>query len=327
MIRKSKASSIVDGASLNLFSNDELDSIHLATLEVLEHTGVDVYLEEAREIFAAAGARVEKDGPRVKIPSYMVEDAVRSAPHTVKLCGRNPKNDIILDGRRVGFTNFGAGVMIVDPFTGEYRETTKHDVGQTALICDALDTVDVYSSAVVARDVNEKIVDLHEAEAFLTNTSKHCMHLDPTNGKNARHYFEMAAAIVGGMDQLRERPMISILVCPVSPLQLHKETCEQVIECAKAGVPVNILSMAMSGASAPISLAGTLVTHNAEVLATMVLHQLVGKGAPVIYGSSTTTFDLTYVTAPVGAPELGLISAGVCELAHYYMLPVYVAGG
>ena len=327
MIRGGKASTIVDGCSLNLFAHDELDSIHLATLEVLERTGIDVYLKEAQEIFAAAGARVNKENNRVHIPAYLVEDAIRSAPPTVVLCGRNPKNDIVLNGRRVGFTNFGAGVMIIDPFTGEHREPTKHDVGQTALICDALDTVDVYSTTVVARDVNEKTVDLHEAEVFLVNTSKHCMHLDPTNGKNARKYFEMAAAIVGGMDKLRERPIVSILACPVSPLQLHKETCEQIMECAKAGVPVNILPMGMAGATSPISLGGAMVTHNAEVVSGLVLHQLVAKGAPAIYGSATTTFDLTCTTAPVGAPELGLFSAGICELAHYYNLPVYVAGG
>jgi trimethylamine--corrinoid protein Co-methyltransferase len=215
--------------------------------------------------------------------------------------------------------------MVIDPFTGEYRESNKKDVAATALACDALVNVDIYSSAVVARDV-EYATDLNEAEAFLTNTSKHCHHIDLTGGAGAKKFFEMAAAIVGGMDKLRERPLVSALVCPTSPLELHTHTAEIIIECAKAGIPVNVLSMAMSGASAPVSIAGTLVTHNAEVLAGIVLNQLTVKGAPVIYGSSTTTFDLTYATAPVGAPELGMISAGVVALARKYMLPSYVAG-
>lgn len=314
------------GFSLNMFSDDELEEIHYATLEVLEQVGVKVFCDEALDILDGAGADVDRASNTVRFSQYLVEDALRSAPRSILLAGRDPKHDMVVEGRRVGFTNFGAGVMIVDPYTGELKETTKKDVGGTALVCDALDSVDIYSSAVVGRDMPETSADLHEAEAFLSNTTKHCQHIDLTGGAGARGFLEMGAAIVGGIDELRRRPVISALVCPTSPLQIHTSNAEIIIEFAKAGVPVNILSMAMSGASSPITLAGTLVTHNAEVLAGIVLAQAVRKGSPVIYGSSTTTFDLTYVTAPVGAPELGMISAGVAELSNFYGLPSYVAG-
>ena len=314
------------GFSLNMFSDDELQAIHYATLDVLETVGVKVFCNEALEILDGAGCDVDRSTNTVRFPQHLVEDALRSAPRSILLAGRDPDNDVILEGRRVGFTNFGAGVMIVDPHTGEMKETTKRDVGNTALVCDALDSVDIYSSAVVGRDMPESSIDLHEAEAFLSNTTKHCQHIDLTGGSGARGFLEMGAAIAGGMDELRRRPVVSALVCPTSPLQIHTSNAEIIIEFARAGVPVNILSMAMSGASAPITLAGTLVTHNAEVLAGIVLAQSARKGAPVIYGSSTTTFDLTYVTAPVGAPELGMISAGVAELSNFYGLPSYVAG-
>jgi trimethylamine--corrinoid protein Co-methyltransferase len=315
----------LEGWGLNMFTDDQLYEIHLATLDVLQNYGVGVYCDEALEIFDGGGAVVDRERNHVKIPPYVVEDAVRSSPRTILMAGRTPEHDMTLQGGRVGFTSFGAGVMVVDPFTGEFRESSKKDVGWTALACDALEHVDVYSSAVVARD-KEKATDLNEAEAFLTNTSKHCQHIDLTGGEGAKKFFEMAAAIVGGLDKLRERPLVSALVCPTSPLELHTHTAEIIIECARAGVPINVLSMAMSGASAPVTVAGTLVTHNAEVLAGIVLSQLTAKGAPTIYGSSTTTFDLTYATAPVGAPELGMISAGVAGLARYYLLPSYVAG-
>ena len=268
---------------------------------------------------------MDRENNHVRIPPHLVEDAISSAPSTILLAGRTPEYDVTLQGGRVGFTSFGAGVMVVDPFTGEFRESNKQDVGHTALACDAMDNVDVYSSAVVARDV-ERATDLNEAEAFLSNTSKHCQHIDLTGGDGCKKFFEMAAEIIGGMDELRRRPLVSALVCPTSPLELHTHTAEIIIECAKAGVPVNVLSMAMSGASSPVTVGGTLVTHNAEVLSGIVLAQLTAKGAPVIYGSSTTTFDLTYATAPVGAPELGMISAGVTALARKYLLPSYVAG-
>ncbi len=315
----------LEGWGLNMFTDDQLNEIHLGTLDVLQNYGVGVFSDEALEIFDGGGAIVDRKSNHVRIPPYLVEDAIRSAPSTILLAGRTPEQDMTLQGGRVGFTSFGAGVMVVDPYTGDFRESNKQDVGWTALACDAMEHVDVYSSAVVARDV-ESATDLNEAEAFLTNTSKHCQHIDLTGGEGAKKFFEMAGAIVGGLDKLRERPLVSALVCPTSPLELHTHTAEIIIECARAGVPVNVLSMAMSGASAPVSLAGTLVTHNAEVLAGIVLNQMTAKGSPVIYGSSTTTFDLTYATAPVGAPELGMISASVAALARYYLLPSYVAG-
>jgi trimethylamine---corrinoid protein Co-methyltransferase len=315
----------MDGWGLCMFTEDQLNEIHWATLDVLQNYGVGVYCDQALDIFEEGGAIVDREKQHVRIPSHLVEDAIHSAPSTVLMAGRTPEYDVTLQGGRVGFTSFGAGVMVVDPFTGEYRESNKQDVANTALACDAMENVDVYSSAVVARD-QDLAGDLNEAEAFLTNTSKHCHHIDLTGGHGARKFFEMAAAIVGGMDELRRRPLVSALVCPTSPLELHTHTAEIIIECAKAGVPINVLSMAMSGASAPVTVGGTLVTHNAEVLSGIVLNQLTARGAPVIYGSSTTTFDMTYATAPVGAPELGMISAGVVALSRKYMLPSYVAG-
>jgi len=315
-----------EGMGLKIFSADDLHDLHLATLEVLEKTGVSVEAEEALEILAGGGARVDPKTKVVKIPSYLVEDAVRSAPRKLVLAGRNPKNDIVLESNRVGFTTFGKGIMVLDPFTGEYRKSTKEDVGRTALLTDALSEIDVYERAVGARDVPGEVATLHEAEAYLANTSKHCFQ-GPDNGKQARKLFEMAGAVVGGKDKLRDRPIISCIACPTSPLKLTRECCEVIIECARAGVAVNILSMAMSGASAPITLAGTLITHNAEVLAGITLSQLTCRGAPVIYGSSTTIMDLKLSTAPVGAPELGMISAGVARLAQFYLLPSFVAGG
>jgi len=138
---------------------------------------------------------------------------------------------------------------------------------------------------------------------------------------------EMAAVITGSINKLIERPIMSFATCPVSPLKLISECCEIIMESARYGMTVNILSMAMAGGSSPVNLAGTLVTHNAEVLGGIVLNQLTRKGSPVIYGSSTTAMDLRFGAATVGTPECAMISAAVARLARYYSLPSYVAGG
>jgi trimethylamine--corrinoid protein Co-methyltransferase len=193
-------------------------------------------------------------------------------------------------------------------------------------VVDYLGDIDVCEKAVGASDAPSEVVPLHNAEAMLTNTTKHCC-VGPGNGYLLKKLVKMAAAVVGGLKKLKVRPILSFTTCPVSPLQLIKECCEIIMESARTGSVINILSMAMAGGTAPASLAGTLVTHNAEVLGGITLNQLVVKGAPVIYGSSTTAMDLKLGAASVGTPECAIISAAVARLARYYALPSYVAGG
>lgn len=314
------------GLSLNIFTDDELYEIHLATLEVLEKKGLFVEDEEALDIYDGAGAVIDRENKIVKIPPYLVEDSIRSAPSKLFLAGRNPKNDIILESNRVGFTNFGEGVFVVDPYNGKLRESTKADVAATAVLVDYLSDVDVYERAVGAHDVPQAVGQLHNAEAWFPNTSKHGF-MGPFSGYLLKKIVEMAAAIVGGKDKLRERPIVSFITCPVSPLKLVQDTCEIIMESARSGMVVNILTMAMAGGSSPVTLAGTLVTHNAEILGGIVLNQLTCKGAPVMYGSSTTAMDLRLGTASVGSPECGMINAAVAQMARYYLLPSWVAGG
>ncbi len=314
------------GLSVNMFTDDELEEIHLATLEVLEHTGLFIEDEEALEVFHGGGAVVDKHRKIVKIPPYVVEDAIRSTPSKLCLHGRNPKHDFVMESNRVGFTNFGEGVFIMDPYTGEHRKTTKADVASSARICDFLSDVDVYERAVGACDVPQQTVQLHNAEAWLSNTSKHGF-MGPGDGYLMRKIIEMAAAASGGADTFKEKPCISFITCPVSPLQLVRESCEIIMEGARSNVVVNILSMAMAGGSSPVTLAGTLVDHNCEILGGIVLSQLTKRGAPVIYGSSTTAMDLRLAAASVGSPECAMINAAVACMSTYYLLPSWVAGG
>ena len=314
------------GLGLNILTDDELDEIHLATLEVLENTGLFFEDEEALEVLDGGGALIDKKNKIAKFPSYVVEDAIRSAPSKLLLAGRNPENDFVLESNRVGFTNFGEGVFIIDPYTGKHRETTKADVAASALIVDYLSELDVYERAVGASDVPTETVQLHNAEAWLPNTSKHGF-MGPGNGYLLNKIVEMASAIAGGKDKLLERPMISFITCPVSPLQLVRESCEIIMETARAGLTINVLSMAMAGGSSPVTLAGTLVDHNAEILGGLILSQLTRKGTKFIYGSSTTAMDLRLASASVGSPECALINAAVAQMATYYLLPSWVAGG
>ena len=316
----------IRGPRLNIFTDDELRDVHEATLRVLEETGVFVEDDEALDILDGGGAVVDRKSKIVRIPPNLVEDSVRSAPSEVFLAGRNPENDVVLGGSQIGFTNFGEGIRIVDPYTGELRNTTKADVAASAVIVDYLSDVDVYERAMGANDVPPEVAPLHNAEAFFANTTKHCF-LGPGNGKLAKKILEMASAIVGGKDNLRRRPIVSFSTCPVTPLRLLKDCCEIIMESARSSTAVNILSQALAGATAPVTLAGALVCHNAEVLSGIVLNQLTRRGSPVIYGSSTCPMDLRTGTASVGSPECGMMGAAVAQLARYYLTPSFIAGG
>ena len=314
------------GLSLRSLTDDELEEIHLATLEVLEQTGLFVETREALDVFDGAGAEIDGKNKIVKIPPYLVNDAIQSAPSKIIMAGRDPKNDKVLETGQVHFTNFSEGVEVVDLYTGGRRKPLKRDLAHAAQVVDYLSDIDICEKAVGASDVPQSVVPLHNAEAMLTNTTKHCC-VGPGDGYLLKKLVRMAAAFVGGLNKLKDRPILSFTTCPVSPLQLIKECCEIIIESARTGSIINILSMAMAGGTSPVSLAGTLVTHNAEVLGGITLNQLVAKGAPVIYGSSTTAMDLRLGTASVGTPECAIISGAVARLARYYALPSYVAGG
>lgn len=314
------------GCSLNLFNEINLEQIHLATLEVLQDVGIKVESKEALAVFKSAGARVDEDKQTVYIPPYIVEEAIRVAPKRFACAGRDPKNDFLLEGGRVNFIPFGEGVTVVDPYTKEIRESTKKDAEQLAILTDYLDQIDLSFDTVIARDVPAQTLPLHTLEAQANNTTK-CLWSSPEGKRSAEYLVEMARILAGGSDQLAERSVVMGGGCPISPLTLCKEFAEALMVYAKHNVPFMSLSMALSGGTAPTTLAGTLVTHNAEVLASITLSQLTRKGAPVIYGSSTTNLDLRKGTATVGSPELALINAGVAQLARYYNIPSFVAGG
>lgn len=311
---------------LKTFSREVLEKIHAATLDVLRSTGVRVDSAEALGILDKGGCRANKKTAVVKFPDDLVMDALSMCPGQILLAGRNSENDFNMGGKAVGFTTFGTGVQTEDLETGNIRDSTKEDVARIARLTDALRHMDILSSPVAARDKPDSSYDLHMFEAAILNCTKH-YDTDAENGERARAMIEMAGVVAGGMKNLQQRPLLSLCACPTSPLQLIETCADVIVEAAKHRVPINVLSMVMAGATSPISLSGALVTHNAEVLSGIVLAQITNPGTPVIYGSSSTTFDMRHGTAVVGVPEMAMISAAAADLANYYGLPSYVAGG
>ena len=319
-------------ARLNILSKDDMDKIHATTLQVMQNPGILIKHDKARELCKKAGCDVDDNTMIVKFPPELVEECLKKCPKTVNLYSRNGKKDVPLlsDGSYSRTVTFGIGTEVTK-YLGDGKFDTKartlKDLGDICHVVDACDNLDMICAPVSAMDYATAPVSrtLREVDAISSNSVKpfypdtECKYLDL--------YYEYEAAVYGGdKEEAFKKPFMIIAGCPTSPLQLDFATAEICTKAPEYGMPVLTLSMAMSAASSPIFLAGTLVIHNAEVLAGMVLTQLTSPGTPFVYGSSTTNFDLFSQSAPVGSPELALISSGACELAQYYSLPCKVAG-
>jgi trimethylamine--corrinoid protein Co-methyltransferase len=316
------------GLGLSSFSRDELDSIHYATLQILQEIGIKVMSQEACEIFYGGGATVEQHAELniVKIPSYLVEDCAESAPHTFVYNARNPAEDFIVEPNRVGFTTFGGCINVIDPYTRKIRRSTKKDCGDLVRVGDYLNEISVAERMVTSTDVMQGTESLHNLDAMLRNTGKHIF-LGADSARCLQVMVELASASVGGGKIFQRRPVFTVNVCPTSPLTLGVNTCEVIMESARLGLGILVLPMALSGGTSSASLAGTLVTHNAEVLASIILAQLIKKGLPCTYGSTSTILDLRFGTSAIGSPEYGMINASLAKIAQYYRLPCWVGGG
>ncbi len=316
------------GFGLSAHSRDELDSIHYTTMQILQDTGIKVMSEKALEVFHGGGASVERFGKYgiVKLPSYLVEDCIHWAPRSIVYDARNPNDDYVAEPNRVGFTTFGGCINVIDPATRQLRRATKKDCGDIARLCDYLDEICVATRAVNSTDVPGATQSVHNLEAILSNTGKHIF-LGADSARALQVMAELAAACVGGKEAFEQRPIFSASVCPLSPLTLPPDTCEVIMESANIGVGIMVIPMALSGGTTTATLAGTLAVHNAEVLSSIVLAQLVKKGLACTYGSTSTILDLRFGITAVGAPEYGMINASIAKLAQYYRLPSYVGGG
>lgn len=192
------------GFSLNILTDSEAEEIHIASLELLKETGVFVESEEAIAIYDGSGCIVDRKEKVVRFPHWVVEEAIRSAPSTFYAYGRRPEDDVILGDGRVTFTNFGEGIMFVDPYTGIRRETTKEDIKKAAKIIDYLKNIETYERAMCSHDKPHQLQALHNAEASLKNTTKHHW-LCSVNGFQAGKIYEMLIQIVGSKEKLKKR--------------------------------------------------------------------------------------------------------------------------
>ena len=314
------------GGQYQPLSHGDVIRLHDTALDLLGRVGMRVHNAQALDIFENRGAAVDRTTSIVKIPRSMVEDAVASAPRRVLLAGRVPEQDLLLEGNRV-YMGTGGTALYALGLDGVKRPSTLHDLSQIARLVDALENIDFIVIPVYPNELEDKVqVDVNRFYASLANTTKHIQGGVYTL-EGIRHVIRMGELIAGGEQALRERPCVSFIVCLISPLTMDDVFTDFVIEVARQGLPISLSGEPLSGATAPVTLAGHLAQWAAEVLGGVTLVQLVNRGAPCLPGFVGSITDLRTMDYLSGAVEQGLLNAGAAQLAHFWELPCYSTSG
>lgn len=307
---------------LEILSKDEVQRIHTATLDVIEQTGVRFPSNKALDIWQAHGAQVDRSTGIVKAPGALIEQALKSAPPAYTLAAREAAQDLPLDGNHVYVATDGCGVEVLDIHSGERRRSRLQDVADIARVADALEEIAFHWVAVSAQDCPPQTRGLHELRAIWQNSTKHAQTESVYNEQEALAAVEMAAAIAGGRQALRERPPLSLMQCSAPPLGHDGGSLDATLVGAEAGLPVGFMTMASCLTTGPATLAGTLLVGNAEVIAATALIQLAYPGAPVFYAAAQTASDLRSGAYTGGGPEDYLFGAATNVLADFYNIPL-----
>jgi trimethylamine--corrinoid protein Co-methyltransferase len=257
-----------------------------------------------------------------KIPGHIVEKALAQAPPVYSLAARDPALDLPLDGQHMYLGTDGCGVEVLDAFTGEKHRSTLQDVSDAARVADYLDAIAFHWTPISAQDCPPQSRSLHELLAIWNVSKKHVQTETVVTEREARAAVEMAAAIAGGRDELRRRPVLSIMQCTISPLAQDGGSLDAGLVAAEAGLPVGYMTMASCVSTGPATLAGNLVVGNAEVISALALMEMAYPGCPVYYAAAQTAMDLRTGAYTGGGPEDYLFGAATNVLADFYRVPL-----
>lgn len=312
-------------AKLVFLSKEEEDLVHESSLESLRDIGMLIRSEQTLKMLGDAGADVDFRSRVVKFPEEMVKEALSKAPKSIRLCARDSKHDMEIPVAGPPFVaTTGLGVYIRDMDSGEKKPSTRKDIADFIRLADALDGVDFVWTSLTANDVPQMSHGLHELWTALQSTTKHVNGVSVMGTADSRKQVELGALIAGGEDELRKRPLFSVICCSIAPLSFEGGAVEGMVELVKAGIPVMSMSMSLPGGSSPVTLAGTIVNANTENLASLVITQTAAPGSPHIYCSSSAPISMKTGIIAYMVPEHSIIAAGLGQMARRYGLPSMV---
>jgi trimethylamine--corrinoid protein Co-methyltransferase len=309
---------------INLLDDEHKDSIFQEAKEILSDNGVFIENKGAIELLNKEGLKQENS--KFYIPEDLVNKCLESVPEVIKLYDREGEKYITLGKDNVHYDPGSAAILILDENTGKIREATSEDFVRFSKIVEQLEHIEAQSTALVYQDVPKDAQDWHRLYIALSNCHKPIV-----TGTFRKESFDIMRKLLltcrNSEKDLEEKPLAIFDACPSPPLKWSDLTTQSVIDAAKSMIPSEFVSMPLSGASAPITLIGSIAQHSAECLAGVVIAQLARKGAPLIWGGSPAILDMKNGTTPMGAIETMMINIGDIEMGKYFNIPTHAYMG
>jgi trimethylamine--corrinoid protein Co-methyltransferase len=302
-----------------VLSNENLDDIHNATLEILDEVGVRVEHQPALELMRDHGCKVDFDKRIVQIPEHVLKKALSTAPSRFTLYGKKPEFDVKVDTQGV-YTIGGSSALSVLDLDGNHRPATRHDLAELTRLQDALENLHVMHAIVIPQEIEQEGFDRILFSTVMKNTGRN-YYSQGMGAQSIRDQVEMASIILGSIEEVKRKPIFTIVVCLTSPLTHAGIRVEELMESAKYNIPLYIEADAQPGATTPITIAGTLVEQSANILCGVALAQMVNPGTPCIYAIASGILDMVTTNYSGGAPETTLLHSATAQVAHYYNLP------
>lgn len=309
---------------VRVLSEEGTKSLHSASLEILEETGVEMQDPQARELLLEAGAR--ESGDRITIPARLVDEAIENAPSRIPIHDQTGELTMPLELGRVYFGSGSDTTFTMDIETGERRRSKASDAETLARLAHELKNFDFVMSMANPSDVPEDELYLHAFMGMLRGSTKPIVYTAENRG-DMEAIYRLAVAVAGDEESLLAAPFLINYSEPISPLLFHEESVQKLLFCAEKGIPACYPPSPNLGAGGPITLAGAVALGNAECLVGLILTQLIRPGTPFLYGFNTAALDMKTTIVSYGAPEWSLGMMACADLARFYDLPVWGYGG
>jgi len=306
-------------ARMTYLSAAERQFVHEQTVRVLEEVGAGYNTPAAIDLLEEAGAEVDRARLSARLPWELVERCLKTCPRQVRLAGRAPGTDVVLGDGSLTFCTDGTGTYVYDDVTGVRSEGTAQALRQVMRLFDALPEVDYAWPSISARDLDPLTAGLEIEAISLDCFSRHVQD-EVREVAHVKPLLEIFEAVAGG--SLWDRPIFSTIDCTIAPLQHEREMTEATMALVKAGVPVLILPMPLTGTTSPMTVLGTSIINMAELLSAVVLFQLAQPGCGLISGVGAAAANMRTGAYLCGAPEVGLINVICIEMSRFYGLPV-----
>ncbi len=308
--------------NITLLTDELVKQILDEAFQLLITPGIKVQSPTARQLLEDAGAKIDRDADVAHIPEKLVYHSLETVPHQFYLYDRNGNPKVNYGGNAVHFDPGSSGVHILDPDTTEHRPSVSADLVKIVKLTEMLPQYDAQSTAVICNEVPKSISDLYRLYLVLLHSTKPIItgaFAIPT----LNVMVDMLAIFAGSRKALAEKPQAVFDVCPSPPLIWSNFGAQNLIDLAHAGVPAQMVSMPLAGATAPVTLVGAVVQHAAECLSGITIHQLAKPGSPVVWGGAPAIFDMRKGTTPMGAVETAMIDASYAQIGKFIGLPTH----